>query len=259
MRNSALGLVEVRGYLGAVAAADAALKAASVTCIGVEIIKGGLVTVKLDGDVGAVQAAVEAGAEMAKQLDVLITRHVIARMHEETAVLVAGPVDAGESQHQVEKSATRDEEQQKEAENVADKVTLEAYAEDNAKNVVSMDVAAAKSTESKANSKPEVIQAADTPKPEAHTANESKAAQTKKPAAEVELQAKAELVSTVVIKKADEVKPVTEQKVTSVKTAAPAEKPTDVPKSQHNGSNPRVQPKHTPTAKSSKKSKKASS
>lgn len=88
MKNIALGLVEVRGYLGAVAVADAALKAASVTCIGLEIIKGGLVTVKLTGDVGAVQAAVEAGAETAAQLNVLLTSHVIARLHEETAAIV---------------------------------------------------------------------------------------------------------------------------------------------------------------------------
>lgn len=88
MNNNALGLVEVRGYLGAIAAADAAMKAASVTCIGLEIIKGGLVTVKITGDVGAVQAAVEAGADKATQLNVLLTRHVIARLHEETAAIV---------------------------------------------------------------------------------------------------------------------------------------------------------------------------
>lgn len=100
MRHNALGLVEVRGYLGAIAAADAALKAASVTCIGAEIVKGGLVTIKLIGDVGAVQAAVEAGAEAAKQLNVLLTRHVIARLHEETAAMVAGPVDADANEPQ---------------------------------------------------------------------------------------------------------------------------------------------------------------
>lgn len=107
MRHNALGLVEVRGYLGAIAAADAALKAASVTCIGAEIVKGGLVTVKLSGDVGAVQSAVEAGAEAAKQLNVLLTRHVIARLHEETAAMVAGPEDAGanEPQAAAEKAA----------------------------------------------------------------------------------------------------------------------------------------------------------
>jgi microcompartment protein CcmL/EutN len=92
MINSALGLVETRGYLSAVAAADAALKAAAVTCIGVEVIKGGLVTVKLDGDVGAVQAAVEAGAEKAKDLGTLVSRHVIARMHEETVALVTDTI-----------------------------------------------------------------------------------------------------------------------------------------------------------------------
>lgn len=105
MRHNALGLVEVRGYLGAIAAADAALKAASVTCIGAEIVKGGLVTVKLSGDVGAVQAAVEAGAEAAKQLNVLLTRHVIARLHEETAAMVAGPVDADANEPQAEEAA----------------------------------------------------------------------------------------------------------------------------------------------------------
>ncbi|MEV3436267.1 BMC domain-containing protein [Paenibacillus larvae] len=88
MRTNALGLVEVRGYLGAIAAADAALKAASVTCIGLEMIKSGLVTVKITGDVGAVQAAVEAGADTAEQLKVLLTRHVIARLHEETKAIV---------------------------------------------------------------------------------------------------------------------------------------------------------------------------
>ncbi|OPA75336.1 hypothetical protein BVG16_22360 [Paenibacillus selenitireducens] len=88
MKNKALGLVEVKGYLGAIAAADAALKTASVTCVGLEIINGGLVTVKITGDVGAVQAAVEAGAETAAQMNVLWARHVIARVHEETASIV---------------------------------------------------------------------------------------------------------------------------------------------------------------------------
>lgn len=101
MRYNALGLVEVKGYLGAIVAADAALKAASVSCIGLEVIKGGLVTVKLSGEVGAVQAAVEAGAEIAARLDVLLTRHVIPGLNEETAVLVASPVNASASKEQL--------------------------------------------------------------------------------------------------------------------------------------------------------------
>ncbi|MGM1044973.1 MAG: BMC domain-containing protein [Bacillota bacterium] len=100
MRYNALGLIEVKGYLGAVAAADAALKAAGVNCIGLEVTKGGLVTVKLSGEVGAVQAAVEAGAEIAAQLNVLLTRHVIPRLHEETVALVASPINASASKEQ---------------------------------------------------------------------------------------------------------------------------------------------------------------
>lgn len=106
MRYNALGLVEVKGYLGAIAAADAALKAAGVNCIGLEVIKGGLVTVKLSGEVGAVQAAVEAGAVIAAQLDVLLTRHVIPRIHEETAALVVSPVDASGNTEQLVEGIT---------------------------------------------------------------------------------------------------------------------------------------------------------
>lgn len=88
MSLKALGLIEVRGYLGAIHAADSALKAANVTCIGCEKVKGGLVTVKLLGDVGAIKAAVEAAEMAAESLGVLIGSHVIARLHEETAKLI---------------------------------------------------------------------------------------------------------------------------------------------------------------------------
>ena len=101
MEHNALGLIEVKGYLGAVAAADAALKAAGVSCIGLEVIKGGLVTVKLSGEVGAVQAAVEAGVEIATGLAVLLTSHVIPRMHEETATMITSPIDADVSKEQL--------------------------------------------------------------------------------------------------------------------------------------------------------------
>ncbi|MED1665941.1 BMC domain-containing protein [Brevibacillus laterosporus] len=89
MKNQALGLVETKGLLGAMEAADAALKAANVTFIGFERLKkDGLVTVKVTGDVGAVQAAVEAGSAAARQLNCLFNSHVIARLHEETAKIV---------------------------------------------------------------------------------------------------------------------------------------------------------------------------
>ncbi|OOO63433.1 hypothetical protein BS638_03930 [Clostridium tepidum] len=84
----ALGLIEVRGYLGAIEAADSALKAANVELIGCEKIKGGIVTVKITGDVGAVQAAVEAGAKTSQKLNVFRYSHVIPRLHEDTLKLL---------------------------------------------------------------------------------------------------------------------------------------------------------------------------
>ncbi|MCB2296396.1 BMC domain-containing protein [Clostridium tagluense] len=79
MNRRALGLVEVKGYLGAIEAADIALKAANVNLIGCEIVKGGLVTVKLEGDVSSVKAAVEAVEIGMIKLDLLVGVHVIAR------------------------------------------------------------------------------------------------------------------------------------------------------------------------------------
>ncbi|MCM3337795.1 BMC domain-containing protein [Paenibacillus sp. MER TA 81-3] len=267
MRHSALGLVEVRGYLGAVAVADAALKAASVTCIGVEIIKGGLVTVKLDGDVGAVQAAVEAGAEMATQLDVLVTRHVIARMHEETAALVASPVDTDGSQGQLEECAARSQEQQDVTAKVSEKASVKVSIEDKEERTVGIEVAAASAvTESAASgsiSNAEVKKAAEATTTEPLRAKESYAAESKEPAAAVDSQSdKMELAAAAATKEVDEVKPASGQTGTvpaAVKAAATAEKTTSVQKNQGNGDNSRVKPVPAPAAKRSKKTKKASS
>ena len=81
--GEALGLIETRGLVGAIEAADAMVKAANVTLVSKEEIGGGLVTVMVRGDVGAVQAAVEAGAEAAKVVGELISVHVIPRPHSE--------------------------------------------------------------------------------------------------------------------------------------------------------------------------------
>lgn len=83
----ALGMIEVRGYLGAVSATDAALKAADVELNNAEVIRGGLTTVELIGDVAAVKAAVDAGAKEAQDLNCLITQHVIARVDEQTKIV----------------------------------------------------------------------------------------------------------------------------------------------------------------------------
>ena len=81
MANLALGMVETRGLTAAIEAADAMTKAAEVTLIGTEKIGSGLVSVMVRGDVGAVKAAVEAGANNASSLGELVATHVIPRPH----------------------------------------------------------------------------------------------------------------------------------------------------------------------------------
>ena len=81
MVQQALGMVETRGLVAAIEAADAMLKAANVTLVGTEKIGSGLVSVMVRGDVGAVKAAVEAGAANASRLGELVATHVIPRPH----------------------------------------------------------------------------------------------------------------------------------------------------------------------------------
>ena len=79
--NSSLGMVETRGYVGSIEAADAMIKAADVTLARQIQIDGGLVTIVVKGDIGSVQAAVAAGVEAARRAGELIGSHVIARPH----------------------------------------------------------------------------------------------------------------------------------------------------------------------------------
>ena len=81
MTQEALGMVETKGLVGAIEAADAMLKAANVELVGNEKIGSGLVTVMVRGDVGAVKAAVEAGSAAAERLGEVIAVHVIPRPH----------------------------------------------------------------------------------------------------------------------------------------------------------------------------------
>lgn len=88
MNQDALGLVETKGLVGAVEAADAMTKAANVIFTGYEKVGAGLVTVVVRGDVGAVQAAVAAGGEAARQIGELISTHVIPRPHQSVETLL---------------------------------------------------------------------------------------------------------------------------------------------------------------------------
>jgi microcompartment protein CcmL/EutN len=83
MAAEALGMVETRGLIGSVEAADAMVKAANVTLIGKEYIGAGYVTVMVRGDVGAVKAATDAGAAAARRVGELVSVHVIPRPHNE--------------------------------------------------------------------------------------------------------------------------------------------------------------------------------
>ena len=87
--NNALGMVETKGLVGAIEAADAMVKAANVNLVGYEKIGSGLVTVMVRGDVGAVKAAVEAGAVAAGNVGLVISTHVIPRPHNDIELLLA--------------------------------------------------------------------------------------------------------------------------------------------------------------------------
>ena len=86
--TDALGMVETRGLVGAVEAADAMVKAANVTLIGREQVGSGLVTVMVRGDVGAVKAATDAGAAAASRVGELVIVHVIPRPHDEVEMIL---------------------------------------------------------------------------------------------------------------------------------------------------------------------------
>ncbi|WP_251442299.1 MULTISPECIES: BMC domain-containing protein [Veillonella] len=88
MSQEALGMVETKGLVGAVEAADAMVKAANVTLIGTEKIGSGLVTVMVRGDVGAVKASVDAGAAAAERVGQVVSTHVIPRPHSEVERLL---------------------------------------------------------------------------------------------------------------------------------------------------------------------------
>ncbi len=83
MSRRALGLIETFGFVGVTEAADAAVKAAAVELGAIERIEGGLVSIRLLGDVGAVQAAVQAGAQAAQQVGQVVAQHVIPNPHDD--------------------------------------------------------------------------------------------------------------------------------------------------------------------------------
>lgn len=92
----ALGMIEVYGYLAAVEALDSALKAANVSLVDVSKVRGGLVTVLVDGDVGAVKAAMDASAAAAQRVGTVVSVHVIPRPAEDVIRMLGGHKPAGD-------------------------------------------------------------------------------------------------------------------------------------------------------------------
>ncbi|HWQ42540.1 MAG TPA: ethanolamine utilization microcompartment protein EutM [Desulfosporosinus sp.] len=88
MMDNALGMIETKGLIGAIEASDAMVKAANVTLIGKTLVGGGLVTVMVRGDVGAVKAATDAGAAAAQRVGELISVHVIPRPHSDVEMIL---------------------------------------------------------------------------------------------------------------------------------------------------------------------------
>ena len=91
MTLDALGMIETKGLVGSIEAADAMVKAAKVELLGKEVIGGGYVTVMVRGDVGAVKAATDAGAAAAQRVGELVSVHVIQRPHSDLQVAFQWP------------------------------------------------------------------------------------------------------------------------------------------------------------------------
>ena len=88
MNTNSWGMIETKGLVGAIEAADAMVKSANVQLVGKEQVGGGLVTVMVRGDVGAVKAATDAGAAAAEKVGELVSVHVIARPHTEVDAIL---------------------------------------------------------------------------------------------------------------------------------------------------------------------------
>ena len=107
MALEALGMVETKGFVGAVEAADAMVKAANVQLIGKEYIGAGYVTIFVRGDVGAVKAATDAGAAAARRVGELISVHVIPRPHGEVERVLPRGVGYSPDEKAIGSSSTR--------------------------------------------------------------------------------------------------------------------------------------------------------
>ncbi|MBI6039442.1 BMC domain-containing protein [Clostridium perfringens] len=118
--GKALGLIEFIGYVPAICAADTALKAASVDLIGIEKVTGGIVTVKITGDVDAVQAAVESAENYASRIGSLRSAHVIPRLDDEVENLL---MNSKSSEEEIEEIQELEEDIKEVCEEIKEEIT----------------------------------------------------------------------------------------------------------------------------------------
>lgn len=121
--NSTLGLIETKGFIGAVEALDVATKSASVELVSCEFVKGGIVTILITGEVGSVKAAVEAAAIAVDKLGVLRNTHVIARADEGVWDIIQrrSPSELIEDKNKLEDNLKIEKEEVKEITNIEEK------------------------------------------------------------------------------------------------------------------------------------------
>jgi ethanolamine utilization protein EutM len=105
--QQALGMIETRGLVAAIEAADAMVKAAKVQFLGRQKVKAGLVAVMVAGDVGAVKAAVDAGAAACKRIGELVSAHVIPRPHEDIDAIIPRSPEAAKANEEEQPPETK--------------------------------------------------------------------------------------------------------------------------------------------------------
>lgn len=137
----ALGLIEIMGLVAAVEAADAAVKSANVKLIGYELAKGGgLVTIKLEGEVGAVQAAVQAGCAAGAKVNKVLCSLVIPRPHEDLGIMTASKETIGVEKEEKSQSDSRELEMAgTEGEIELKKIEIDNEVNDEASNIVNFE------------------------------------------------------------------------------------------------------------------------
>lgn len=119
--KEALGMIETYGMIGSIEAADAMLKASNVQLVKHELVDGGIVTVIVEGDVGAVQAAIDAGKEAAARTSKLLSAHVIPRAANDVFTTIIGEKQLAKTiARGVQKTTTRQKSQEKEQPSIKD-------------------------------------------------------------------------------------------------------------------------------------------